>query len=268
MADFRERYGPWALIAGASEGIGAAFAHEAARRGLDVVMVARGHDKLWTAAQQVAAHGVAVHPVEVDLGAPDAVERLALGVGEREIGLFVYNACTSVIGEFLDLTEADRERTIAVNVSGMTRLAAWQGGKMAARGRGGIVLMSSLSGFQGTAMVGIYAATKAYATTLGEVLWEELGRKGVDVIAIPAGATNTPQFLSVTPEAARAGAFPGEPGPVAREALDHLGRGPVWVPGRFNRLVYHAVRHLLGRRAAVRLFSSNTRKMYAPRSPA
>ena len=259
---FRERYGPWALIAGASEGIGAAYAHEAARRGLDVVLVARGREKLDATAASVAAIGVRVHVAEIDLASDDVVARLDEAVGDREIGLFVYNACHSVIGEFLDLSEADRERTIDVNVRAMTRLAAAHGAKMTARRRGGIVLMSSLSGLQGTAMVGIYAATKAYTTTLGEVLWEELGRSGVDVLTVIAGATLTPNFMAQTPEAVRATAYPGEPDVVACEGLDHLGRGPLWVPGAINRAVYHAVRHLMPRRAAVRFFSSNTRKMY------
>ncbi len=263
MPSFRERYGPWALIAGASEGIGAAFADEAARRGLDLVLVARRREKLEAAAQALRdAHGVTVLTVSADLGRADVLDTLDAALEGREVGLVVYNACHSVIGEFLDLSVADRLATLDVNVRGPVLLAGHFGAQMAARGRGGLVLMSSLSGFQGTAMVGIYAATKAFDTTLAEVLWEELGRKGVDVLGCVAGATLTPNFMAQTPESVRGTARPGHPEQVAREALDHLGRGPVWIPGAFNRLVHFGTRHLLGRRAAVRLFSANTRKMY------
>lgn len=263
MASLRDRYGPWALVAGASEGLGAAWAHEIARRGLDVVLLARSREKLEaTAAAVHDAHGVRVHTVVADLGRPDVLETLVPALEGREVGLLVYNACHSRIGEFLDLPAADRLATVDVNVRGPVLLAGHFAAEMAERGRGGIVFMSSLSGFQGSAMVGVYAATKAFDTALAEVLWEELRPRGVDVLACIAGAVLTPNFLAQTPEEVRGGAFPNEPEQVVREGLDHLGRGPVWIAGRLNRWVHLAMRHLLGRRAAVRFMSANTRKLY------
>jgi len=263
MTDFRERYGPWALVAGASEGLGAAWAHEIAAHGVDVVLLARGREKLEAAATAVRdAHGVQVHTVQADLGRRDVLDTLVPALEGREIGLVVYNACYSKIGEFLDLSTEDHLATVDVNVRGPVLLAGHFAREMAARGRGGIVLMSSLSGFQGTAMVGIYAATKAFDTALAEVLWEELRPRGVDVLACVAGAVLTPNFVDQTPEAVRGGAFPSAPEDVVREGLAHLGRGPVWIAGRINRWVHLGLRHLLGRRAAVRFMSGNTRKIY------
>jgi short-subunit dehydrogenase len=133
---------------------------------------------------------------------------------------------------------------------------------MVERGRGGLLLMSSMSGFQGTSMVGTYAGTKAFVTVLGESLWQELGPQGVDVLVCAAGATLTPNFKDQTPVKRRKQAMPMEPRDVAEGALDALGRaGPTWVPGATNRLAYHAFR-LLGRRRAVSFVSATTDRMY------
>ena len=134
---------------------------------------------------------------------------------------------------------------------------------MRQRKRGGIILMSSLSGMVGTAMVSTYAATKAFTQVLGEGLWEELGPLGIDVAVCAAGATLTPNFEAETPEARRGQALPMEPAAVAREALAGLGRGPLVVPGRLNRLVAGVLVRVLGRRAAVRWLSRNTRALYS-----
>lgn len=259
---FPIRYGPWALVAGASEGLGAAWSRALAARGLPVVLVARREGPLEAVAAEVRALGVEAHVLALDLGADDVVERLTAGLEGREIGLLVYNACFSKVGLFLDLTETDRMATVDVNVRGPVRLAGALAPAMVSRGRGGIVIMSSMSGFQGSAMVGTYAATKAFDTVFAEVLWEELGPHGVDVLACVAGATSTPAFERVTPLAKRAMAYPMEPEAVVAEALEALGRrGPTWVVGRLNRWV-HRVISLLPRRRAVRFLSDTTRSMY------
>jgi short-subunit dehydrogenase len=121
--------------------------------------------------------------------------------------------------------------------------------------------MSSLSGFQGSAFVSTYAASKAFNTVLGESLWAELRHHGVDVLVCAAGATSTPTFDRQTPADKRKLVFPMLPEDVVRSALAHLDRGPVHVPGALNRLVASCGR-LLGRRRAVELVSRTTRKMF------
>ncbi|MCB9680050.1 MAG: SDR family NAD(P)-dependent oxidoreductase [Alphaproteobacteria bacterium] len=266
MAGLVERYGTWALVAGASEGMGAAFAEELAAAGMSVVLVARRADKLEAFAEALAArHPVQVRTLALDLGHPDVLTHLADGLGDLDVGLMVYNACASFIGEFLDLTIAQKQATIDVNVRGATLLTTFFGERMVARGRGAMILLSSLSCFQGSAMVGIYAATKAFDLILGEVLWEELGPKGVDVLVCVAGATLTPNFMDQTPERKRATAMPMVPEDVARGALAALGRkGPTWIPGFVNRMVQGVLQRCVPRRTAVRFISGNTRKMYDP----
>ncbi len=262
--DLRERYGPWALVAGASEGIGAAFAHALAAHGFKVVVVARREDKLQAFAEELRqAHGTEVLALPLDLARPDLLEALDAGLDGRELGLVVYNACATHIGPFLEMPADKVDLMLAVNCRGPALMAHHLGAKMAARGRGGLVLMSSTSGFQGSAMVGVYGATKAFDTALGEVLWEELGRHGVDVLVCAAGATRTPNFQAATPADKQDGAFPMDPEDVARQTLDALGRsGPTFVPGWLNRAVVFLTTRVMSRRGAVRFMSKNTRRIY------
>jgi short-subunit dehydrogenase len=146
-----------------------------------------------------SAHGVEVRTLAIDLGEPDVIERVRKVSDGLEVGLVVYNAAVSVVGSFLDTELAQRMREIDVNCRGPLRFAHHFGKGMAERGRGGIILMSSLSGRQGTAFVASYAATKAFNTVLAEGLWAELKERGVDVLACEAGATTTPNF-EIPPE--------------------------------------------------------------------
>ncbi len=257
---FRADYGPWALIAGASEGLGAAFAHEVASRGVHVVLVARSEDKLQaTAAQIEARHGVETRVVPLDLGAPELIEALKAETASLEIGLVVYNAAYAPIGSFLG---ADLERQldiIRVNCMGPVRLAHHFGNQMTTRGRGGVLLMSSLAGFHGAAMVSAYAATKAFNRVFAEGLWDELRSGGVDVLASCAGATDTPGYRRVTPKDAVKTMRPDK---VAQQSLDALRDGPTMTPGLTNRLAGLFMQRVLPRRSAVKILGKTMRNIY------
>jgi short-subunit dehydrogenase len=256
---FRARYGPWALVAGASEGIGAEFARRLAQRGLDLLLVARRNEPLADLAASVREEAnVEVACVPFDLAHLDA-EALRDLVGEREVGLVVYNAAQSLIGRFLDQPLADKLRTIDVNCRGPLLMAHELGTAMARRGRGGIILMSSLAAFQGSPMIASYAATKAYDLVLAEGLWDELRTAGVDVLACCAGSTRTPNWDRSRP---RATTRMMEPGTVVEEALAALGRRPSVIPGRFNRFVTFVLHRLLPRRRAIRIMGDATRRLY------
>jgi short-subunit dehydrogenase len=148
--DFVKRYGPWALIAGASEGIGAAFARALALRGVHLVLVARRSEPLEAARREIAALApVEVRCVALDLARADAAEMLEQAVADLDVGLVVYNAALAPGGWFLDLPLETQLAAIDVNVRGPLALAHRFGRRLAARGRGGIVLLSSLTAFQG-----------------------------------------------------------------------------------------------------------------------
>jgi len=260
MSDFRARYGPWALVTGASVGLGECFARALAARGLNLLLLARRREPLDALAAELrAAHPVEVRTEAADVGRPDLVDVLDRLAAGAEVGLVVHNAAFSALGPFLDRPVEDQLQVLDVNCRAPVMMAHHFGRQMAERRRGGILLMSSLAGGQGCPLVASYAASKAHEIVLAEGLWEEFRRLGVDVLACRAGPTRTPGYESSNPR----GKVPiMEPEPVVEEALAALGGGPVVVAGRLNKLVNFVMQRLLTRSAAVRFMGRSTRKMY------
>lgn len=260
MNDFRARYGPWALVAGASAGLGEAFARALAARGLHLVLLARRREALERLALALrAAHGVEVRVAPCDLARGDLAEEAGRFTAGLEVGLLVYNAAHSVIGPFVERPLEEHLRVVDVNCRGPVALAHALGGAMAQRGRGGIVLMSSLAASQGNPLLASYAASKAFALVLAEGLWAELRSRGVDVVACRAGATRTTGFAASRP---RRRVPLSDPDDVARRALDALGRGPSLVTGAVNRIAAFTFGRLLPRRLSIRIMGRATRRLY------
>ncbi len=260
---FLEQYGPWALIAGASKGIGEAFSHQLAEKGLNLILLARGENDLEKTAQEInKKYQVKTRIAALDLSDPSAIDKLKPIVEDIDIGLLVYNAVYSEIGEFFDSGTESKMKTIDVNCRGPILFISEFGEKMIKNRRGGILLMSSMSGFQGTAMVTSYAASKAFITVLGEGLWEEFRRYNVKVLTFVAGATKTPNFNEQTPADKAKLVFPMEPDQVAREAIESLDKGPTRFAGTLNKIVHFVLCRLVSRKNAIKFLSHNTRKLY------
>jgi uncharacterized protein len=263
--DFRQRYGPWAVVAGGSEGIGAAYAGLLASRGVKLALVARRLKPLQELASALTdRYGVRVRVLSMDLSRPDAAGQIFSATQDLEVGMLVYNAAFSAVGPFLDQTIDEHLREIDTNIRTPLVLTYQFGQRMLERGRGGIVLMSSLSAFQGSAFISNYSATKAFNMLLAEGLWEEWRARGVDVLVCMAGATRTPNYVASAPR--RTGRFSDatlEPEAVAAEALAALGKQPHVIPGRSNRLVSFVLRHLLPRQVAITFMGRILRDMYA-----
>jgi hypothetical protein len=255
VTDFAARYGPWAVVAGASEGLGAAFARGLAARGLRVVLVARRGDAL---AEVAASLPTEARPVALDLARADLADAIAAATADLDVGLVVYNAAYAPIGAFADVPLADKLRVVDVNCRGPVTLAHEFAGRLLRRGRGGIVLMSSLTAFFGSPRLATYGATKAFNLALGEALWAELRPGGVDVLVCCAGATRTPGFDRQTggagPRAMAADA-------VVDASLAALGRRPILVPGRVNRFAAWLLARALPRRAAVAIMGGQTKRL-------
>jgi uncharacterized protein len=262
--DFRARYGPWAVVAGGSLGMGAEYSRQLAAKGLSVVLVAEEAAPLEALAAGLATeHGVETRALLADLAAPEGLARIEAVTAEFDVGLLVYNAAHSVVGRFLDVPLAEKLRMLDVNCRGPLVLADHFGRRFVRRGRGGIILVSSLSGFQGHAMVGTYAATKGFDLVLGEALWDELRADGVDVLAFCPGATRTPAFLATKPRPTGVLSAPlMDPADTVAEALAALPHGPTAIAGRANRASAFFLHRVLSRRALVRLMSRVTRAMY------
>ncbi len=241
-------YGPWALIAGASEGIGAAFATRIAAAGINVVLVARRTEPLHALARTLT---VQTRVLSADLSGSDGVSTVFDTTDDLEIGLVVANAAWAPIGSFLTTDEASLRQAIDLNCTATLRLARHYLPMMAERGRGGFVVMSSMAGQQGSPGITTYAATKAFGGVLAEGLWAEMRPRGVDVIACAPGAVETPGLARSKSKRA-----PGTVSPdvVAEAALAQLGRRPRTVPGGFMKFAA-VTQRVLPKRTAISIIA-------------
>ncbi len=255
---YAQKYGRFAIVAGASEGLGAAFAHAIAKRGVGVVLLARRADALKKLAAEIEhEHQVETRVIACDLATTTFEELRDLDIG-LDIGLGVYNAAYSFVAPLLERPLEDALRVVDVNVRGPLRFIHALAPKMIEKKRGGIVLMSSLAGFQGNPRLAAYAASKAFNIVLAESLWAELRPHGVDVLASCPGAVRTPNYLKTLGDADKVAPGTLEALDVANRTLDALGSGPTYVPGTVNKLARFFLGRMLTRKGAVGIMQSNT----------
>lgn len=229
--EFQTRYGPWALVTGASSGIGASFARALARRGLNVALTARREDRLTALAGELRREArVATRVVPCDLAQPGAPAQLAAQVADLELGLFVNNAGFGWQGAFLDQEPEQLARMVRVNCEAPALLARTLLPPMAQRGRGAMIVVASLAGFQPTPWISAYGATKGFDLLLGEALAVELRARGVDVLTLAPGPVET-EFHDVAGVRDSMIGPRLEPDRVVNETLSRLGRTDVLVPG-------------------------------------
>jgi len=228
-------YGPWAIIAGASEGVGESFARQLAAAGINLVLIARQHAVLEQIARELrAVSAVQVRVLGLDLARADVLDRVREAADDLEVGLLVCNAAASSgTGPFLDASLDRVLGALRLSPMGYVALTHHFGKKMAARRRGGIIFVGSLAGNAGAPTVVLYSAIKAFTQLFAEGLWSELKPAGVDVLYAVLGATRTPvreRFgLKDNPDQ-----FVAEPDDVARECLDNIANGPVLVPAHLT----------------------------------
>lgn len=242
---FHERYGPWALVTGASSGIGEALAREIAARRVSVALVARREDRLARLAVELRRdHGVDARSIALDLSDERAIDAIVDATRDLSIGLVAANAGFGDKGPFVARERAELARMIDVNCRATTLLCHAFTGKLLARGRGGLLITSSTAAFQGTPLTAVYAATKAFDLLLAEGLHHELAPHGVDVVALCPGGTDTegPARTGVDPTKVPMGLM--NPRDVARAGLDALGKRAIVVPGAHNQLAVFATRAL------------------------
>ena len=240
MSEAFQYRGRWALVTGASMGIGEAFARALAERGMNVVLCARSVDRLQALAQAIAAeHGVRTHVVPADLARPGAAADAWARAGEegRDIHLLVNNAGFGQHGRFEALPADRQAEMVALNCTAVLELAHLALGGMRARGAGGIVNVASVVAFQPVPWMATYAATKAFVLSLSQALAEENRESGVRVLCVSPGPTP-----SGFQETAGTRVRPGQPGylpprDVVDAALAALEAGRTQVaPGLANRL--------------------------------
>jgi short-subunit dehydrogenase len=238
------RYGDWALVTGASSGIGVSLARQIAADGMNVVLSARREERLSTLAADLKRDfDVETRVVAADLGERSGQAALLDGVADLEIGLLVNNAGLGYAGRF-DLLDGEQlRRLVTVNCEAPLVLthALVQG--MRERGRGAIFFTGSIAGRQPLPLHAVYAATKAFDHFLGEALWAELRASNIDVVVLEPGSTET-EFQAVAGEISHSGHSADD---VARLGLMSLGEQPSVIAGWINWLKVNAASRLMTR---------------------
>jgi len=256
---FKKKYGPWAIVAGASEGLGAAFAESLAQKGLNLILIARRRELLGKLSEKLQNQ----YDIEIEICTQDLADLKSLkeylNVLNHETGLLIYNAAFAPIGYFKDLDEDAVLKTADVNIKAPLLMIQILCRKMLDRSKGGIILMSSLSGFHGSPKISAYAASKAYNTILAEGLWREFKPHGIDITACCAGAVRTPGYTRAEQVKEAPGTM--DASTVSRQCLRALGRGPVFIPGRLNRFFSFVLNRLLPGETAINIMNRNTKDL-------
>jgi short-subunit dehydrogenase len=260
---FTETYGPWALIAGASDGLGESFARYLANQGINLVLIARRKQNLDAIAAELAeTHKIDVKAIQQDLSDPSMLSRIDAETNHLDVNLLIYVASDSSISPFLDKSLEDHLKIIDLSCKGPLLMSYHFGHKMKNQGKGGIILLSSLACYQGAPMVASYAATKAFNLILGESLWDELAPYGVDVITIVAGSLNTPQTRKKKPIDSGYNPPLIEPDDLVRETFQQLGRKASHIPGMNYRISNFILGNLFSRKQAIRKVGKMMRRIY------
>jgi short-subunit dehydrogenase len=260
----KQKYGTLAMVAGASEGIGAAFSTYLAAAGMDLILIARRKEPLsQLAVLLMNKYHINVDCICCDLSDINAAHAVEEAVKGRDINLLVYNAALSYIGPFEKNSLEHNNKIACANMITPMNLLLLFGEPMLKAGKGALIMMSSLAGFQGSGYLAVYAATKAFSRILTESLWYEWKDRGVDVIACCAGATATPNFINTKPE--KTGFFAPRvqsPDEVVKECMNQLGKKPSFVAGFGNKFASFIMQKLLPREMAINIMGGTTRKIY------
>ncbi len=267
QASFKQQYGPWAIVAGGSEGIGLAFAELLAKQGVNLVLVSRNEQKLSDARSVIRRQSaVDLRCISADLSHEDSFSSIIQATTDIEIGLLVYNA-GAVHGAdfFLDQSVESAIDLVNLNCHGPVLLAHHFGRLMRDRQRGGMIFLSSMAALAGGSYITTYAATKSFDIVFAQSLWHELKADNINVLGLIAGATATPAMAASGFDIGQKNEE-GLPvfmssSAVAKEGLDNLENGPIHIVGDVNRASADAFNQL-SREQLVNMMSQATAELY------
>lgn len=246
---FKEKYGSWALITGASAGIGEAFAWVLAKRSLNLVLVARNPERLDQKAAEIRAQFPAIqiktHPA--DLSQSGSIVPLIQATANLDIGLVIPNAGMETTGSFLKHTLEEEQRLLHLNIHAPFHMAHHYGQLMSQRGRGGIIFLSSIAGYGSTPYAANYSASKAYILSLGEGLHYELKPHGIDVLVLSPGFTDTPMAANSAVDWSFLGLPYMDAYSTALIGVNALGTKSSIIPGFLNNLLIATRKYILSR---------------------
>jgi short-subunit dehydrogenase len=241
--NFKEKYGSWALITGATSGIGAELTSQAAAKGLNVVLVARKEKELEDHAKSIRErYGVETKTISADLSTNEGVEKVK--DIDKKIGLLILAAGIEVNGAF-EKTPIEKElQTIQLNIVSTLALTHHFSKGMVERGKGGILMIASLSGHMPNPYFSNYAGSKAYVLNFGASLYGELQPKGVDVSVLSPGLTSTPMIADNGMDWSKTPMEAMDPSVVAEIGIEGLGKRFLSIPGRKNKIMAWMAKHM------------------------
>ena len=244
MNPFKEKYGPWALVTGATSGIGEAISDEIASRGINIVLVARKTDELeLKAAALKTKYQIDTQIVSADLSTEEGIDKVKTSTKELPIGLLTVAAGLEVNGAF-EKNDIQKElKVVQININATLQLTHHFAEKMVSVGKGGIILVASLSGHMPNPYFANYAGTKAYVLNFGASLYGELKPKGVDVTVLSPGLTNTPMTKDNGVDWSKTPMQAMSPEEVAQTAVNALGKKLIAIPGTKNKIMAAMAKH-------------------------
>jgi short-subunit dehydrogenase len=264
MTDFLRRFGQWGMVAGAAEGIGAAFCEEFARRGMNVILIdVKGQEMEILSGRLEKQYKIQTRCFLIDLGADDSHEKCMEALYQVDCRLLVYNAAYSRVKPFLTNGIGELDQYIGINVRTPLKLAYLFARRLRSEAvGGGIILMSSLAGLWGTNLVAAYSGTKAFNLALAEALHQELKSSRIAVSAVCAGATATPGYLDSKPASGFISPPLMKPEKVASIALKKLGKKTVIIPGFRNKMSFFLLARLMPRSLSSEILNRTMRRTY------
>lgn len=264
MTDFQRRFGQWALVAGAAEGLGASYCIELAKRGINVIMVDVKENEMESLSRSLeGTFRINTRRLVIDLAEENAAKSCMVAVKETDCRLLIYNAAYSRVKPFLAARQEELDLYINVNTRTPLKLVHLFTGRLKDAGEpGGVLLMSSLAGLWGTRLVAIYSGTKGFNLLFAEALSHELRRHNIFVSVCCAGATATPGYLGTGPEYGFIRPSVMNPGHVASFVLKKLGRKTVIIPGFLNRMTYMLLTRILPRSLSAAIVNRTMKKTY------
>jgi uncharacterized protein len=267
MSSFNEKYGSWALIAGAAEGLGEAFSEELAARKINLVMIDNQEEKTKALAGRLEKeYKIQTDCLTIDLAQQDSAQQIIKLIEDLNCRLMVYVAAFSRVKPFLSATGDELDHFIDINCRTQLMLVHTFAAKLKKEKGGGILLLSSLAGLIGMQLVATYAATKAFTWNLAEALHYELKPFGIVVMACISGAASTPTYLATKPKYGWLKPKVHTPQKVASAALGKLGKRTLYIPGTSNQLNYFFMTRILPRSWASSIANRTIGKMYAEQS--
>jgi short-subunit dehydrogenase len=258
-----EKYGPWALVTGASRGLGKEFARQLADRGFNTVLVARKKHLLESlAAELEEKHTVKTRVIAIDLSKTEAANAIIEATNDIQVGLLINNAAMLMGGALVKRDLRDEINMLNVNVTTPLKLTHYFGSKMRERGRGGIIFVASIAGYNCMPYMTNYIATKSYLISFGEALYHEFKKEGVDILVLSPGLMDTDPQNTHEPIVGieKPDSPPKNRGmavtPVVAEALENLGRKITVVPGIMTKISVFIFKHILTRGMCANMFGS------------